>query len=106
MSSRLSPDGLHLSELRGETPQTLQQVGIGLGITRERVRQLESRRLHHRASFPGMGTEMHDASLRPVLFVLVAVAVAIPWGLLEAGLAGIGASLGFLLYRAVMSRYR
>jgi DNA-directed RNA polymerase sigma subunit (sigma70/sigma32) len=31
--------------LGGETPQTLEQVGAGLGITRERVRQLESRAL-------------------------------------------------------------
>jgi len=31
--------------LDGETPQTLEQVGVGLGITRERVRQLESRAL-------------------------------------------------------------
>ncbi len=29
--------------LDGETPQTLEEVGVGLGITRERVRQLESR---------------------------------------------------------------
>jgi RNA polymerase primary sigma factor len=31
--------------LNGEKPQTLEQVGAGLGITRERVRQLESRAL-------------------------------------------------------------
>ena len=31
--------------LDGETPQTLEEVGVGLGITRERVRQLESRAL-------------------------------------------------------------
>jgi RNA polymerase primary sigma factor len=31
--------------LDGETPQTLEEVGVGLGITRERVRQLESRTL-------------------------------------------------------------
>ncbi len=31
--------------LNGETPQTLEQVGTGLGITRERVRQLEARAL-------------------------------------------------------------
>jgi RNA polymerase primary sigma factor len=31
--------------LDGETPQTLEQVGTSLGITRERVRQLESRAL-------------------------------------------------------------
>ena len=31
--------------LNGEKPQTLEQVGHGLGITRERVRQLESRAL-------------------------------------------------------------
>jgi RNA polymerase primary sigma factor len=31
--------------LDGQPPQTLEEVGIGLGITRERVRQLESRAL-------------------------------------------------------------
>jgi len=31
--------------LDGEPPQTLEEVGVGLGITRERVRQLESRAL-------------------------------------------------------------
>ena len=31
--------------LNGEVPQTLEEVGVGLGITRERVRQLESRAL-------------------------------------------------------------
>jgi RNA polymerase primary sigma factor len=31
--------------LDGEVPQTLEEVGSGLGITRERVRQLESRAL-------------------------------------------------------------
>jgi RNA polymerase primary sigma factor len=31
--------------LDGEIPQTLEEVGVGLGITRERVRQLESRAL-------------------------------------------------------------
>ena len=31
--------------LDGQPPQTLEQVGTGLGITRERVRQLEARAL-------------------------------------------------------------
>jgi RNA polymerase primary sigma factor len=41
--------------LDGEAPQTLEQVGLGLGITRERVRQLESRALRElRQSAPGL----------------------------------------------------
>jgi RNA polymerase primary sigma factor len=47
--SRLTPRMRRVLALRfgldGENPQTLEQVGIGLGITRERVRQLESRAL-------------------------------------------------------------
>jgi RNA polymerase primary sigma factor len=39
----------HVVELRfglsGKDPKTLEQVGEGLGITRERVRQLEARAL-------------------------------------------------------------
>ena len=38
--------------LDGQTPQTLEQVGTELGITRERVRQLESRALRELRS-PG-----------------------------------------------------
>jgi RNA polymerase primary sigma factor len=41
--------------LDGETPQTLEQVGESLGITRERVRQLESRALRElRTVAPGL----------------------------------------------------
>jgi RNA polymerase primary sigma factor len=41
--------------LDGESPQTLEQVGLGLGITRERVRQLESRALRElRQTAPGL----------------------------------------------------
>jgi RNA polymerase primary sigma factor len=41
--------------LEGESPQTLEQVGIGLGITRERVRQLEARALRElRQVAPGL----------------------------------------------------
>src|SRR5712691_1645459 len=46
---RLNPRMRRVLALRfgldGETPQTLEEVGSGLGITRERVRQLESRAL-------------------------------------------------------------
>jgi RNA polymerase sigma factor (sigma-70 family) len=35
--------------LDGETPQTLEEVGSGLGITRERVRQLEKEALRRLA---------------------------------------------------------
>jgi RNA polymerase primary sigma factor len=41
--------------LDGHTPQTLEEVGAGLGITRERVRQLESRALRElRSVAPGL----------------------------------------------------
>jgi RNA polymerase primary sigma factor len=47
--SRLNPRMRKVLFLRfgldGEKPQTLEQVGVDLGITRERVRQLESRAL-------------------------------------------------------------
>jgi RNA polymerase primary sigma factor len=56
---RLSPRMRRVLALRfgldGENPQTLEQVGIGLGITRERVRQLESRALRElRQAAPGL----------------------------------------------------
>ena len=47
--ARLNERMRHVLELRfglsGEKPQTLEQVGLSLGVTRERVRQLESRAL-------------------------------------------------------------
>jgi RNA polymerase primary sigma factor len=57
--SRLTPRMRRVLALRfgldGETPQTLEQVGLGLGITRERVRQLESRALRElRQAAPGL----------------------------------------------------
>jgi RNA polymerase primary sigma factor len=56
---RLSPRMRRVLALRfgldGEAPQTLEQVGLGLGITRERVRQLESRALRElRQAAPGL----------------------------------------------------
>jgi RNA polymerase primary sigma factor len=41
--------------LEGHTPKTLEEVGTDLGITRERVRQLESRALRElRSVAPGL----------------------------------------------------
>jgi RNA polymerase primary sigma factor len=56
---RLNPRMRRVLALRfgldGESPQTLEQVGIGLGITRERVRQLEARALRElRQTAPGL----------------------------------------------------
>ena len=56
---RLSPRMRRVLALRfgldGESPQTLEQVGLGLGITRERVRRLESRALRElRQAAPGL----------------------------------------------------
>jgi RNA polymerase primary sigma factor len=56
---RLNPRMRRVLELRfgldGTKPKTLEQVGAGLGITRERVRQLESRALRElRATAPGL----------------------------------------------------
>jgi RNA polymerase primary sigma factor len=45
----------HRFGLDGQVPQTLEEVGVGLGITRERVRQLESRALRElRTVAPGL----------------------------------------------------
>jgi RNA polymerase primary sigma factor len=57
--ARLNPRMRHVLALRfgldGERPQTLEEVGQGLGITRERVRQLESRALRElRMAAPGL----------------------------------------------------
>ena len=57
--SQLNPRMRRVLALRfgldGETPQTLEEVGVGLGITRERVRQLESRALRElRAAAPDL----------------------------------------------------
>ena len=56
---RLNPRMRRVLALRfgldGESPQTLEQVGTGLGITRERVRQLEARALRElRQVAPGL----------------------------------------------------
>jgi RNA polymerase primary sigma factor len=55
----LNPRARHVLALRfgleGRRPQTLEEVGVGLGITRERVRQLETRALRElRTVAPGL----------------------------------------------------
>ncbi len=62
---RLNPRMRRVLALRfgldGETPQTLEQVGNGLGITRERVRQLEARALRElRQVAPGLQLYLTD----------------------------------------------
>jgi RNA polymerase primary sigma factor len=63
--SRLNPRMRHVLELRfgldGRAPRTLEDVGSGLGITRERVRQLETRALRElRTAAPSLKLYLAD----------------------------------------------
>ena len=59
----------HVLELRfglsGQKPQTLEEVGVELGVTRERVRQLESRALRElQAAAPELASICAPSSAR------------------------------------------
>jgi RNA polymerase primary sigma factor len=62
---RLNPRMRHVLAMRfgldGERPHTLEEVGSGLGITRERVRQLETRALRElRTAAPALQFYLHS----------------------------------------------